>query len=381
MKKMLSCILLTLCALPVLAGAPQAGGKAAKRLVLKQLTKEGVSAPNASYGTYYLPGTVAQRNALRYAPDAAAEETGAALTKAVLDAQKTALHDMARNRVYNKQLVEQHIKAALVEVFINGVTGTTGFIFEAKEKGKTKLWIAFSYHGVGGKGAPVNVRFTLLDGTQQKEQVQVAVAGRGMRNGADMALAELPSFYTDKVFALRWSPVLPKAGDVVDSHGFSMYPFRMYEKTAERLIKAVSGFKIITTNKFVVSGLGACGSPLLDDNGYVVGLHQSSFQQESFAVNRLVVEDLLQAFYGGKAFRPLLVYGKKIGEIELSEQIGAVMIRRNGQLIMEYLLQQHTGEFAYDKMEDLPHTRYGDEVRILISDIQGNARFITYMVQ
>lgn len=188
-------------------------------------------------------------------------------------------------------------------------TWASGFVFTDYSTGAPKTWAALVHHVSPKKNEEVILTIRRKDTGFDLISSVVAVTGRGGRNGVDISLAEIPDDVAAQLEPLHWAAQPPRAGQRVNSYGFNSATSwtRNFTKVGDREILDVSGFKIITTYNFgMESPSRFCGAPLLNEAGEVVGMHTGSLldRSASFALTRQAVDDALQAYYTGHAYRP-----------------------------------------------------------------------------
>ena len=143
-------------------------------------------------------------------------------------------------------------------------------------------------------------------------------------------------------------------------------------------------YKIITTLPEEGRGPGACGGPLLNAKGEVVGIHSGSYKGKlGFAVNaRAAIDDLFTAMEnGGKLLKPLMFNGVKIGDINISENIGLVEVRRDGPLVFSRDFKHYPGSFNHTQLEKVIPAQKGDKVFIFIQQGVQEVRMEVYTVR
>lgn len=280
------------------------------------------------------------------------------------------------------QMVERNMRHSLVRVIQPSayldereVLGS-GFVFEAA--GRT--WALTVHHVATEKGAQVWLMLDRTDGRTEVVNALVSATGRGGRNGIDLSLIEISPALAHYLRPLRWSEELPQVSQVVSSYGFNsraMWPTR-FKKTTDRQILDVTGLKISTTFNFE-EGIGsrACGSPLINDKGLVVGVHTGSerSREKSFALTYEAVQDIVKAATTGHAYRALKLKGRRLGEIDITEQIRSIVITRQTEVTV--LLQEiYIAPIDYNALEKIYNFKTGDEVKLVIDGPQQTEREI-----
>lgn len=283
-----------------------------------------------------------------------------------------------------REEVERHIRQSIFQVIVpkDGSTRGSGFVFERDGQ----IWGIVSYHVSGRAGNRLKMRFYKEDGTAVYYFGYVASSGSYGFNGVDAALVSLPQEVKEHVKPLVISQRSAQKNTIVDSFGFPDPDFspKDYSKNAGRRILDVCGYKIITTLPPAGSGNGACGGPLLNERGEVVGIHSGSFKGTlGFAVDaKTGIDDLFSAMDNqGKVLRPLIFNGIKITDINISENIGLVEIRRDGKTFFSRDFKRYPGSLDYRRLERVIPAKKGDKVFLFLNQGAQEARLEVYEVR
>lgn len=304
---------------------------------------------------------------------------------------KKALFDkaLAAQLLARPQLVKQNLPYTLVRVFSDKLEwSSTGFIFEENRSGKRKLWVAAAHHVAGKKGDQINVMIERKGKMSVITSLTVAVAGRGGKQGIDMALLELPEEFYEDVFALSWAPEPVELGEYVDSYGYSQNEAgntQTYTPALGREVLKSEKFRFTTTYNFApeATGNGACGSPVLNRAGQVTGMHCGSLSgTSSFAISYKGVESLLKLFYQGSATRPLIFNDREIAQISITDRLRNLTAYRDGKLVYAVDLDRRVGDssFSYERLDDLFEFQPGDQVRVRVADVEGRDSWVNFEV-
>ncbi len=279
--------------------------------------------------------------------------------------------------------VEKHIRQSIFQVIMpaDGSTRGSGFVFEKDGQ----IWGVVSYHVSGRVGNRLKMRFYGEDGSPVLYWGEVVSSGSYGFNGADAALVLLPQQVKAHARPLVISPQGAQKNSYVDSYGFADPNFlpKDYSKNPHRRILDVCGYKLITTLPPQGRGNGACGGPLLNDKGEVVGIHSGSYQGRlGFAVNaKQAIDDLFLAMQnGGKLSKPLLFNASKIADIDISENIGVVEIKRQGEVVFRRDFKHYPGSLHYERLEQVIPAQAGDEVIMLLQRGALEARMVVFRV-
>lgn len=341
----------------------QPAGKAWLQKVQNSLVKTGRSAVGSSAGV--VGGGSKMLRQLQSMPNSAER-----ILKASAQAAQTAA-------------VEKHIRQSLFQVIMpaDGSTRGSGFVFEWGGK----LWGVVSYHVSGRAGNRLKMRFYREDGSSTLYWGEVVASGSYGFNGADAALVLLPPEIKKHAKPLVISQEGAQKNSYVDSYGFPSPDFwpKDYSKNPHRRILDVCGYKIITTLPAQGRGNGACGGPLLNAQGEVVGIHSGSYQGRlGFAVNaKMAIADLFLAMQnGGRVSKPLLFGQNKVGDINISENIGVVEIVRGGKVVFERDFKHYPGSLHFERLEEVIPAQRGDEVHLILQRGALESRMIIFTV-
>lgn len=283
-----------------------------------------------------------------------------------------------------RQEIEKHIRQSIFQVIVpeDGSTRGSGFVFERDGQ----IWGVVSYHVSGRAGNRLKMRFYREDGTPVLYFGYVEASGSYGFNGVDAALVSLPLEVKEHVRPLVISGESAQKNTMVDSFGFPDSGFRPkdYSKNAGRRILDVCGYKIITTLPPVGRGNGACGGPLLNAQGEVVGIHSGSFQGKlGFAVDaKTAIDDLFLAMENwGKVFKPLVFNGVEITDINISENIGLVEVRRDGKVVFSRDFKQYPGSLDYAHLEKVIPAQKRDKIFLFLQQGAQEVRLEMYEVK
>lgn len=286
------------------------------------------------------------------------------------------LHPSLEPVIYNEASVKENIRSAVFFMFTPDVQ-TSGFFMEENYMGKRLVWAVLPAHAIKD-GKPYFVAEYLgVDGTIYQRVLRVVAYGSAGYQNYDFALALLPKEMAKHVFALRLAPESPKKGDKVTSFGFyevdedARFAGAPKENTG-RVIQSIDNSRITTSYPFGKQNPdGACGGPLLNEKGEVVGIHSGSNGRCSFAVEATgPVREMLADVHGDKQIlRPVLWKGKEITFLFSAQRISRVTVMRNGEQIQSLLLTKRDEPFDYRELHKLfPQAQSGDEVYLELKD-------------
>lgn len=238
----------------------------------------------------------------------------------------------------------------------------TSFVIEEEFEGKKQLWGVTAAHIARLMSAfpavwledyaPFPVEFT-------------AIGNAGM---IDLALFQLPKEWPHNIPPLKLAGQTPKPGDKTYSFGFFNDDFFL---VPNREIKEVTPNRLITSLEIDTPNRGgACGGPILNKQGEVVGVHigSSDSQQISFAVPAAEIRRMLQAYrHKGQSLQPLIFNGKRIGDLNVNESIASIQTVTDGYTTGAFVTYHHEKDIDYNHLENLTLDSYPDKVYIYIS--------------
>ncbi len=246
------------------------------------------------------------------------------------------------------------------------ITGSA-FVFVEEHNGKRQLWeITASHYSyvkpalkIPSQSKPIPVPFVAQSGT------------------SDLLLFALPTEIEQFVTPLTLAKHPAQIGDKLHSMGFYENAFHFEDNI---LVRQNAPFRLIT-DMFVdpyVNRAGACGSPLLNEQNEVVGMHvgASKKQQIGFVVPVQQIRNLLQAYrQEGSFLQPLVFAGRTISEININEYIPAVQTFFAGKPLLRKNTFHAEKEINYAHLETLaPPLAGADTVVFVISRNRFSAR-------
>ncbi len=338
------------------------------------------------YGLAVLgPGLHAQRlpqkafkQLTKKAAKGAQKAARAAAVRAQAAAYRAKLAEQLAHAPYDIQKVKANIKSAVFFMY-TPLVQTSGFFFEENYFGKRLVWAVAPAHAVGEKFPFFAAEYVGLDGEIHRRAFRIMAYGSSGYQNYDFALALVPEEVKKEVFALRLAQEKPKKGDKVSSFGF--YGL---DETAEfagppkenvgRVIVSIDNSRITTSYPFGDQDpAGACGGPLLNEAGEVVGIHSGSNGNAScsFAVEAPgPVREMLADYHGDRQLlRPVVWKGQLILQLTSSQRISQVEVVRNGRIVAQVFLTKRETPFDYAFLEKLfPQARPGDKIRLVVKD-------------
>lgn len=303
------------------------------------------------------------------ARQAAANETKTAAVSAMQASKGYALQRISqlltpelfrRNSLAGLEAVERNLPRSLVQlVGRKGNFASNGFVFDDTFGGECARWIAVPYHTAAPRGQnTVLLKLQGADGKPVIGEFKLDVCGAGGLNSADMCLIRLDGPKWKHLQALEWSLRVPQKGARLASYGCRSNECRTFgldefDKVSGREVLLYNQYRLTTSYEFADGcPYGACGSPLLDRDGKVLGMHSGSMNRKlSFAVTREGVEDLLAKYYYGSAGRMLMYKGRKIRRVGVDERLQSIRVLREGALFAEVNLELYFQYFNFSELE------------------------------
>ena len=180
----------------------------------------------------------------------------------------------------------------------------------------------------------------------------------------DIAIFELPEPFASQVTPLRLATHSPAPGETLYSVGFFNNEFHL---EANRVVQEVGPNRVITSLDIdrSCSRSGACGGPILNQNGEVVAVHVGSHLHKNigFAVPVEKIYELLQeAHQQIISQKPLIFNGKQIGTIFRNQFIRSIHIYRDGKQIQSQKTYLRENEVDYAHLEQLVNPTQADKL-------------------
>lgn len=181
----------------------------------------------------------------------------------------------------------------------------------------------------------------------------ITIVTRGNSSASDVLLFELPEYLAAKVTPLPLAEHPAELGEELYSVGIFDKEFQ-YEPN--RIVQEVSPFRMITslTVDPEIFREGACGGPLLNSAGEVVGVHvgSSPAQQIGYAVPLTQIRQALTALHEhGHAESPLLFQGQEIYRLNIDEGISRIQFFEQDKLVYSFSTFHHEKEIDYEHLE------------------------------
>lgn len=306
---------------------------------------------------------------------AAKERAVPALRQTLSAAQKTVLErTFLRSAV---RAAHADVRRSVLNVAArDGRVLGSGFVFEEEYGGKKQLWAAVAYHVSGGAGKEVRLRLYGADNTVIRYTGRVAAAGGYGVNAADVALVPLPAEAALYVRPLKLAQTAGlEPGEEVLAYGFTAELKENVVEMASNKLAAHTGFKLIFFNPTHQNLSGACGSPLLNRKGDVVGVFSGQLLgKQVFGVEVQAVHAVLRAYRGEDVYRPVKLLGREVMRLKLTESIGGVQHVRRGVWLDSRNVLGMLEPFDPEKLETLFTLQSGDVLRVSVREHNSEIR-------
>ncbi len=237
----------------------------------------------------------------------------------------------------------------------------SSFVIEEEFEGKKYLWgvtAAHIAHIMRGYPAfwmenylPIDIEFS-------------ALGNAGMD---DVALFPIPENMANHISPLKLAETRPAVGEKTYSFGFFNDDFYL---VPNRKIQEVTPNRLITSLEFDTTNRGgACGGPILNAQGEVVGVHigSSDSQHISFVVPADAIKRLLQAYrQGGKNLQQLQFNGLPVAQININESIYRIRTVTGGYITGDFLAYHQEKDIDYNHLEKIVQDTAPDKLQIFI---------------
>lgn len=238
----------------------------------------------------------------------------------------------------------------------------TSFVIEEEFEGETQLWGVTAAHIARLMSAYPAVWL------EDYAPFPVEFAAIGNAGMIDLALFPLPKEWPYKIPSLKLAGQTPKPGEKTYSFGFFNNDFFL---VPNREIKEVTPNRLITSLEIDTPNRGgACGGPILNQQGEVVGVHigSSDSQEISFAVPAAEIRRMLQAYHNNsQSLQPLMFNGQKIGDLNVNESIARIRTITDAYITGDFVTYHREKDVDYAHLETLSPDTNPDKVHIYIS--------------
>ncbi len=278
--------------------------------------------------------------------------------KAVRALNKKPVRSLAVQRHLNRKLAQQNIQAAQLQQAVFQLAPlvptenfpdlkATGFVLEETYNGKKYLWGVTATH----------YDFDLVNMESNGKAIQPALfTAQGSKRLNDVSIFPLSPQTAKQFTPLHLADVAPQEGETLASGGYFHDGNFHYEPN--RRVQETYPHRMITS-LHVESGPyreGACGSPLLNKQGEVVGMHigSSETNQTGYAITLDDIRTLLQAQHQqNRPTQPLFFNGTQIGQLHVNEGIISIEAFQGKTLVNRVLLYHDEKRVDYEHLENL----------------------------
>ncbi len=240
----------------------------------------------------------------------------------------------------------------------------TTFVIKEIYKGKEYLWGVTATH--------YSFKNPILTGSSSEQQESpIRLVAQGHPEMNDISLFPIPPQMQKKFTPLPLAKQTAQLGEELLSAGYFNDEFHI---EPNRTVIDKTPHQLVTSLKVrdKLSREGACGGPVLNKQGEVVGIHvgSSKSKQAGFLVPVEHIYELLYAFHHqGKALRPFYFKGRKLGDININEHITSIQVWHGSTLLEEYLSYLHRHTMDYDHLENLVNASGADRIIFTVERI------------
>ena len=255
----------------------------------------------------------------------------------------------------------------------------TAFAIEETYQGKKYLWGVTASHYMYQKPAMKHPAYRRL--------IRVPFVIQGSTGMNDITLFPIPEKFAEQVIPLRLAKQDAQLGDEVSSIGYWNHKIHV---DPVRTIQEIAPARMVTSLDITPQTVreGTCGSPVLNKNGEVVGVHSgnSPHQQIGYVLPVSHIWQALKTYHEGSFNQPLLFNGKNLGPIAVNEYFTAVYVYQEGQLVHKKSLILRQKQVDYEHLEilvptDVPFTRVVFMVeRNPLSSEQEDQQYHTFLI-
>lgn len=186
----------------------------------------------------------------------------------------------------------------------------------------------------------------------------------------DIAIFELPTELADRITPLRLATQPPAIGETL--YGVGFYEGEYHLETG-LVTQKLGPNRLVTSLDFdrACQRWGACGGPLLNEAGEVVGIHVGNHNKQNigFDVPIQKLHELLKEVQQGvMSQEPLMFNGKKIGTIFRNQLIRSIQAYRDNKLIQTKKTYLHENEVDYAHLEQFIGDIQADKLVLHIAE-------------
>ncbi len=239
----------------------------------------------------------------------------------------------------------------------------SAFVFEEKYQGQTYLWGATASHYF--------FQNPTLKNPQTGEEIPVQFVAQGHYNMNDVSLFLIPLQLKDQFTPLSLAPHAPQKGEKLLSASYFDDEFHVEKNRVVTDILPTRILTLLTVEKNL-SREGACGGPILNKQGTIVGMHvgSSAKRQAGFIVPVEHIYEVLQAYHNnGKALRPFYFNGRQIGNININEYIPHIDVWQGNKKIQEVETYPNRSYLDYNHLETFVDASHADKIVFVVERI------------
>ena len=227
-------------------------------------------------------------------------------------------------------------------ISING----TGFAIEEPYRGKKYVWGVTASHYAFTRPA------VKLADRRKSIRVPFVIQGSAGRN--DVTLFPLPENLLSSIVPLHLAAQGPQLEEQVSSVGY--WNGKVHVDPV-RTVQQIYPNRLITSLDIAPNAVreGTCGSPVLNAQGEVVGMHVGNWarQQIGYIVSVEHIRQALQAYHEGQFYQPIFFNGVEIGQLAINEYLDALEIYKEGSPAAKMSLGRRQKQVDYNHLETL----------------------------
>lgn len=260
----------------------------------------------------------------------------------------------------------------------------SGFVIRSAS---SRLYAVSAYHVTGSAGKQASVRLFRPDGDAvDYTGLTVSAGGSFGVNAPDVSLVELPASAGRFVRPLGVSARPPEEGSSLFMWG-RPYDAPGFELAKGLSVKSAYGMKIALTRTEKVAYLeGMCGSPVLDEDGFVTGIYggRGGGDEELFAIDaRKSLSWLLNNYEnGGYVPYTFSVFGYPALELGRGESVGSITHKTpDGTILKTIYFPTYRKPFDAARLENVfGELRSGDEIEFDVYRGRDFSHFFSFRV-
>lgn len=219
----------------------------------------------------------------------------------------------------------------------------SAFAIEETYQGKRYVWGVTAAH-YGFMQPAIKTAFL--------KYTPVSIQVKGNSGANDVLLFALPEEIAPQLTPLPLAEESAQPGEEVYSAGFFDNELQ-YEP--HRIVKEVTPLRVITSLVVEpeIDREGACGGPVLNQRGEVVGMHMGSSASKhvGYVVPVSQIREALAVLHTGEKKTPLLFQGQELYELGIEEAITKIEFFYQHQLVRFFLTRHREKEIDYAHLE------------------------------